>query len=289
MKIEPNSFAWRALEFYGTRIHHKGQSRIHRWLRHALEANYQCDLEVTRSGLRWILDPSDYVEAGFYWTNDLETWDWFHVNRAVKPNSVVFDVGANFGYYSLLLAKKPGCKIYAFEPESRMFARLQRNIALNNLQNSVTSIRAALSDARGQSRLSTESGNSGASFIDTTGQLIELDTMDDFCKRNLIEKIDFVKIDVEGHEMRVLAGGTEILCRSKPLMLIEFNPQALRRSNTSAVELEDKLRSMGYTLFSSHRNRLVPFTGVSTHQQLLNVFAIHKSNSEAASNGTESK
>ena len=276
MKIVPNSFAWRALEFYGTRIHHKGQRRIHRWLRRALGANYQCDLEVGRAGLNWVLDPSDYVEAGFYWTGDLETWDWFHVNHTVKPHSVVFDVGANFGYYSLLLAKQLGCKIYSFEPERTTFARLQRNISLNKLQSSVISIRAALSDTRGQSRLCIERGNSGASFIDTTGQLIELDTMDDFCKRNLIKRVDFVKIDVEGHEMRVLTGGTEILSRSKPTMLIEFNPKALRRSQTSALELESKLRHMGYELFSSWRNRLVPFTGITTHQELLNVFAVHE-------------
>jgi FkbM family methyltransferase len=276
MVIAPNSLVWTALEFYGTRVRHKGQWRIHQWLRKTLGANYNCDLETSRSGLRWVLNPSDFVQSSFYWTGAFETWDWYHLKRLVKPHSIIFDVGANFGFYSLLLAATNDCEhVFAFEPESETFKRLKKNIALNGLEKSVKAIPLGLSDIRGPARLSTEDGNSGASFIGPAGQPIQVETLDGFCSINSIERLDFLKIDVEGHEMHVLAGGTEMLARCKPLMLIEINPNALERSGSSAFELGMKLRQMGYTLLISQHKKLVRFSGNVPSGELVNIFAIH--------------
>jgi FkbM family methyltransferase len=283
MAIVPNSVAWAALEFYGTRVRHKGQWRVHRWLRNTLRANFDCNLETKRSGLRWVLNPSDFVQSSFYWTGNYETWDWYHLCKLVKPHSVVFDVGANFGYYSLLLAaEKDASQVFAFEPEVETFARLQKNIALNHLEKVVKGVRIGLSDVRESAHLSIEQGNSGASFIGSAGQTIQLETLDGFCSTNSIEQIDFLKIDVEGHEMHVLTGGTEILSRCKPLILIEINPNALERSGSSAIELQMKLRQMGYVLLVPKRKKLVQFSGNVPPGHLLNVFAIQSSSVSAA-------
>ncbi|HEY1528289.1 MAG TPA: FkbM family methyltransferase [Candidatus Angelobacter sp.] len=276
MTITPSSPTWRALEFYGTRVHHRGKWRIHNWLRSKLNVDrFTGDITVRRLGLDWCLNPSDFVQSYFYWLEEFETWDWFHLNKLVKPQSIVFDIGANFGFYSLLFAHKLNCQVHAFEPGAQMFKRLQGNVSLNHLNHSVNAVPIGLSCVQEQAYLSTEPSNSGASFIGQSGQSVQLDTLDNYCSKNSINHVDFMKIDVEGYEMRVLRGGKNMIAAFKPLLLIEINYDALARAGSLAVELESALRDIGYSLFISRRKKLLPFVGNLRPGQLINVFAFH--------------
>src|ERR1017187_1796412 len=127
--MNENSFAFKALEFYGNRLRHRGQWRIHGLLRRLLKANVDCEFEVERAGLRWLLNPSDYVERELFWLGDRERWGIYHVKSRLPAGAVVCDVGANFGYYSLTLAAflKRDARFFAFEPNPATRTRLERN------------------------------------------------------------------------------------------------------------------------------------------------------------------
>jgi FkbM family methyltransferase len=274
--VKPGSFLWNALEIYGTRVHHPGKWRVHEWLRNKLRVSYGGDLQVERQGLRWLLNPSDFVQSTFFWTGEFETWDWYHFLALLKPEAIVFDIGANFGYYSALTALLLNDKghVYAFEPCRKTYDRLHTNILLNRLQSSVTAVPIALSDHCGSAYLDQTEGNSGATHISKQGDAITLDTVDHFCETHPIPRIDVIKIDVEGHELHVLTGAKQAIERWRPNIMIEFNPEALQRFGASAAQLENLLRSWGYQLSVPDRKKLIPFDRVPAGWQILNVFAV---------------
>lgn len=284
--MQPDSYIWKALELYGTRIHHRGQWRIHKWLRNKLGGNCDRDFEVQRLGLRWVLNPSDFVQSSFYWTGEFETWDWFHLSRLIQPHSIVCDVGANFGFYSVMAGRQltPPGRVFAFEPCGETLSRLQTNIRLNHLEHVVTIVPLALSDHQGTGYLANArpddrggaNDNSGARALSSTGERISLDTLDHVCSEQKIARVDVIKIDVEGHELAVLAGAAKTITALKPVIMVECNDVALQRSGASTREMYDKLCSWGYRLFLPRRKTLVPLSSLPAAGEIINIFALPK-------------
>ena len=239
--MQPTSLIWKMLEFYGTRINHRGKWRVHPFLRSVLGANSDCDLEVTRQGLRWCLNPSDFVQSHLYWTAEYESWDVLQLSQWVHPGAVVFDVGASFGYYSITLASAMEGKgrVYAFEPCKTTFGRLRTNIVLNHLESIIESIPRGLSEKSGVAYLNGVDGNSGAAALSAQarGEAIELDTLDHFCEVNKVRRLDVIKIDVEGSELRVIEGGRTTLSRHQPTVMVEFNSSALGAAGIADPQL----------------------------------------------------
>jgi FkbM family methyltransferase len=275
--MQPTSLIWKMLEFYGTQVNHRGKWRIHPILRSALGADSDCDLEVTRQGLRWCLNPSDFVQSHLYWTAEYESWDVLQISRWIQPGAVAFDVGANFGYYSITLASRMRGqgRVFAFEPCRTTYQRLRTNITLNHLESTISTIPCGLSNSPGVAYLEqVEDGNSGATAVSAqaTGEAIELDTVDHFCDVNEIDHIDIMKIDVEGSELRVLEGAKAMLSRHQPRIMIEINSSALVAAGASVEQLEDLLRGLGYQLFATQRDRLLPFNLDRRKPILRNIF-----------------
>lgn len=271
-----DSLRFRALELYGTRISHRGQWFVHEKLRELLRVSVDGDLNVVRDGLQWVLNPSDHQQSGLFWLGAQDYWDIYHIKKLLKPGDIIFDVGANFGYYSIILssALHKQCSVHAFEPNPPTSVRLLRNIELNNLADVITIHRIGLSDAEGTGRMIERPDNSGAATIDTTqqeGNAI-LTTLDSFCKMHGIYRINFMKIDIEGFEERLLLGGTESLKRLKPTIFIELNPPTLARENSSVERVADLLRHSGYKLYASQRRKLLPMRRLPQGDEIVNAF-----------------
>jgi FkbM family methyltransferase len=231
--------------------------RLARWLRHRLRLARPSEVIERRNGLRWALDPSDYQQASFLWL--WERWDTYHVCRLAKEDGVILDIGANFGYYAITLAAGPGSRrtIHAFEPNATTFDRLQRNIGLNALAN-VIAHRVALSDQVGTAGVRVVNPvNSGSTQL-TEGDSVVVTTIDAFCRTQEIDRLDFLKIDVEGYENRVLRGGAATLARFRPAIMIELNPPVLRTTDSSVDQVVGTLNELGYALFRAERRELVP-------------------------------
>lgn len=276
--MRSDSLTFKALEFYGTRVHHPGQWRIHGWLRGRLHADVAEDLQVTRGGVRWVLNPADYVQRELFWLGEYDRWDSYHLLTFTRPGCTFVDAGANFGYYSIKVAQHLGgnCRVFAFEPFPANLARLRRNVGLNPaLAGAITAVPMGLSDQRTELRMSTLSDNSGAARLGEDGACpVQLCRLDDFCREQDVTSIQAMKIDVEGHEVRVLRGAESVLRSMRPVLLVELMGDGLRCAGSSNKELIGWLRDLGYELHVAHRERLRPLEHVPQDNELLNAFCI---------------
>lgn len=143
------------------------------------------------------------------------------------PQAVVFDIGANIGNHTLAFATKAHT-VHAFEPIPYLFAVLQDNVTRNRLAH-VHAHNLALSDHAGSATINmVNAGNFGASSFDnraenTTPVEVTLATGDAFVAKHNIARVDFVKIDVEAHEVFVLRGLMQTLRRDLPFITMEWN------------------------------------------------------------------
>ena len=148
---------------------------------------------------------------------------------AGKPVPVVFDVGANEGQWiKEMLAICPAAQIHAFEPQKKLAAQIAcnfPNVKVNNV---------ALGEISGTLELFdyvNHPGSQHASLLDgvidgmhsgdSKSQMVSIDTLDNYCKQNQIKCIDFLKIDVEGFELKVLLGAQKLL-RNRQVDVIQF-------------------------------------------------------------------
>ena len=139
----------------------------------------------------------------------------------ITPGSVVFDIGANVGFYTLLASVLVGGsgRVYAFEPVQRNLRYLRRHISLNHLNN-VTVIDSAVSDVTGRARFSV-SGSSAIGSLSEQGE-IEVATLalDDLDASEYERARSHLKIDVEGAELKVLRGAEVFLRTWRPSILL---------------------------------------------------------------------
>jgi FkbM family methyltransferase len=184
------------------------------------------------------------------------------LRRLVRPGMRIVDVGANVGLYSLLLAGlvgESGC-VYSFEPEPRLYATLRENCAANGITNVVPfEYAAGPSSARKTFYRSTfNSGNNslGCGPFDAATLEVTVVRVDDIVP---VEKIDFVKIDVQGHELGALAGMKRLLSSSPDVrVFFEFWPGGLERAGSSPEALLGFFRERGFKLYETAGVHLRP-------------------------------
>ena len=273
--MTPDSVGFRVLEWYGLHGRHPGHWRVHSALRNLLRPRFDEDVAVTRQGLRWVLDPSDFPQENLFWLGESDRWELLHARRMVGPGSVIFDIGANFGYYALMLAAglRQACEVHAFEPTEATFQRLSRHIALNEME-CIHAHRLALSDAPGTASMHGREHNSGAAFLELGEGEVRVSTLDEFVAERGLRRLDFMKIDVEGFEERVLRGGERVLRELRPHILFEVQPITLERAGSSVDRVATLLTSHGYRLLQADRERLVPLVRSNDPGYLVNGFAV---------------
>src|SRR5260221_1686639 len=162
------------------------------------------------------------------------------------------DVGAIVGYYTALassLVGKPG-SVIAFEPSPYAFGRLRSMVQANKLEH-VRPVHSGLSDVAGQLNLYLGNGshNHTPTMVpheNATVTLVSVQTLDSAAEQMGIERIDLMKIDVEGYETRVLAGATRLLKEGRVrAILCEFNDHWLRQAGSSPEKLTSIISSAG--------------------------------------------
>jgi FkbM family methyltransferase len=156
-----------------------------------------------------------------------ETVAW--LEDSVRPGDVIYDVGANVGAYSLVAAHLAGAKgiVYAFEPGFATFAKLVKNVFLNDLQLSVTPLNVALADETGISHLTYSSFRPGAALHTFGGAVATRMTqpvlayrLDELLEGFGLRPPDLIKLDVDGAELGVLRGMDTILAKGRPRSIL---------------------------------------------------------------------
>jgi len=171
----------------------------------------------------------------------------------------VLDIGAHQGLYTLLAASQVGRRgrVFAFEPSPREQRALRLHVALNRCRNVVTQT-YALANENGIKELFVVQGSqTGCNslrppvvFSGTAAVHIEVTRLDDWLAKQKIDRVDFIKLDVEGAELAVLEGGAELFQRRpRPVLLAEVQDVRTRPWGYAAREILDYLARLRYTWF----------------------------------------
>lgn len=212
---------------------------------------------IIHEGERFYLDKNDslFITKGEFEKREKK---WLRAN--LKPDWVVVDVGANVGYHTVLFANL--CKyVYAFEPAEETYDLLKTNCQLHS---NIYFYKYALSNKTGVTKLFRNPTCSGDHSLIESSERTEYESIHlrqlDFL---INEKIDFVKIDVQGGECEVLEGGLEIIKKHKPILMVEFEGDITR--------LKKMIEDLGYDIFSIDRyGKLIKFR----NKKLQNVICI---------------
>ena len=208
--------------------------------------------DVDGVGSFFIDDPTDMIKqvivAGYAWERHLVEL----LEEHIEPGSVAIEVGAHIGSHTVLMGRLvgPWGRVYAFEPQRKIYRELHHNLALNGLTN-VVALRYAVGagDTRVIEMNPTTAGNEGGTGVGAGGDRAELRSLDSFG----FDRVSLLKIDVEHYENEVLAGAVETIRRNRPAILIEImggedyetaSPEVLERIHGTW----DRLEALGYTV-----------------------------------------
>ncbi len=193
-----------------------------------------------------------------------EQWPEARIVRLlVRPGDHVVDAGANIGYISLLLARMvgPGGVVHSFEPVPATFELLENNMRALGVAN-VRARRMAVSDAAGRARMTTPDYSGGGENLYESHLVgraepgsfeVETARLDDALGGDA-QRVTFVKMDVEGHELTAMRGADKLLA-AQPALLVEVSgdPDA---AGSNAAALFELLASRGYAAFRTKDGRL---------------------------------
>jgi FkbM family methyltransferase len=174
----------------------------------------------------------------YYPECELRTKRWFVEH--VQPNWVMFDAGANIGYYSILFSRlAPQGRVYAFEPTETMDL-LRANLDHNGCRN-VTSLKLALGDFAGR----REDNIFRIWGTEPEHHAYDFTTVDEMVQQLALERLDCIKIDVDSFDFDVLRGSEKTLRELDPWVVVELN-DALAKRNQSVPQALEWLYSLGY-------------------------------------------
>ena len=174
--------------------------------------------------------------------------------RYIKENSVVIDAGANYGQLSILFSKaKPNVHVYAFEAYKYISEILQKNVLINNSKVKVHNY--ILSDESKKNLIISESilkefNNYGSNFVDlkkksNQGNLVDSVKIDDL---NIQQEVSFMKIDVQGYDLKVLRGAEKTIKRNKMPIIIEYSKEFESKFNYKFSDFLEILKKINYKI-----------------------------------------
>lgn len=254
----PISLIERALKIYARRAPLAwGKYRIINalWQRGA-GGDHHREASLIYSGYRVPCDISEFIQRQLYFFGTyflerkfLKVWQ-----DLARQSDVIFDVGANAGIYSLAASSANATvAVHAFEPTPDIAERLRQTKELNGLVNLII-VEAAVSDHTGQTRLvmcDGGGGNGGMNFLNNESRLesdipVKTVTLDQYCRDHSIEKIDLIKVDVQGFEPEVFRGSHDLLRDGKVgTVFVELNWGA-PGEQSHADDLIDLLDQSGF-------------------------------------------
>lgn len=213
-------------------------------------------------GITYELDLNELIDSSIYYKGCFEPMVTATMCKYVKPGMTVLDIGANIGCHTLRYAKLVGRhgKVIAFEPMPWAVSKLRRNIELNDFNNIVLE-KIALSDVSAKRSVYFRSSwtlDDGSTPDSKTNEDVDFITLDEYVHRNKLDKIDFIKLDVDGYEYKVVRGGLKSLIKFKPVMIIEFGNYTLNEYGDNLESLIALLSSAGYAFYSEKNLR--PYT-----------------------------
>ena len=220
---------------------------------------------ITRDGIKYEVDLSEGIDLSLFLFGNYQS----HVSQNqylhLPKDATIFDVGANGGVMSLQFAKLVTLgKIYSFEPTFYAFSKLKKNLELNpELAGRIVAIQTFVS-----SNTSTETNIKAYASWKIAGQVtgdrhqvhkgivkstegIGSVSLDDFCEKNELQRLDFIKIDTDGHELEVLKGAKKTISRFNPVIIFEIGQYVMDEKGINFSDYCKLFDSLHYSLHNS--------------------------------------
>jgi FkbM family methyltransferase len=223
--------------------------------------------DATRNGVNYCLDMSDsmqwYVFAGID--------DSFHdrvIKGKIRANTTVIDIGCNIGEFSLQVCKE--CEdnaldvtLISIDPNPYIIELFENNLKLNTFSRaSIVIKKIAISNTNNQAVFSFDDRKSGGGRLDSSHEnklSVDVVRLDDLVKTEQIDRIGYVKIDVEGFDGHVLDGAKETIRQFRPICYIEVTPKWLERNGFSASYIYDYFQALSYVIYVDSGKKLSAF------------------------------
>lgn len=212
---------------------------------------------ILSNGLLWIAVNdvgNDWVFAGCY-----EQYERKFIEKFLKEGMTVLDIGAHHGFYTLIASKKVGKsgKVIAFEPSPRELSRLQLHVKINSCNNVKVEPYALSNSEEEVDFYIVEGRDTGCNCLcppkvsETTKRItVHTTTLDNYLVKEKLEKIDFIKVDVEGAELSIFKGGTSLLQKlPRPVILCEVADDRTKVWGYSSSEVLKLLENLDFVWY----------------------------------------
>lgn len=229
-----------------------------------------------RNGINYFLDLSCLIDYSIFFRM-LKEPSWENLFKVLRPDFVIMDIGANIGFHTLNFAKI--CSegfVHAFEPDSKSFKILSTNIELNNFHN--VALHPIALGAKEEKLLFYKLylNNPGANRIlakppaSHFGQAqVDVHTFDHVAEELMLQRLDLIKIDVEGFELFVLQGATSTIKKYRPILFVELAEKNLQEHNLSSLDLINYIESLGYQIIDAKTMTPVDRSTQNHHTDIL--------------------
>lgn len=237
-------------------------------------------------------DISKYLGYKIYWRGAHDWNSILALKKFIQKDDVVIDIGANAGEYTLFAASflNENGKVIAFEPVQKMFNELNENIQLNpHLKNKIIPIKKGIGNQKNILPIYDETGstNEGLFSLHKNNfqhakiiEEIEIDRLDNIIPQLGINKVDFIKIDVEGNELFALQGALEIIDKFHPKLMIEMSKKNFQAAGYNSSDIFQFLLNKNYSIYLILKRGLTK--KLHSHDELpdfCNILAIHSTKS----------
>ncbi|MBI4645674.1 MAG: FkbM family methyltransferase [Bacteroidia bacterium] len=215
----------------------------------------------TPIGKMWLENKSiidkNIIKYGFW-----EKGSTYCVNKLINKNDIVFDIGANIGYFTIIFSNLVGKngKVYAFEPTQKYFKRIKLNIIENQLEN-VNLFNFGFSDQEKYADIMID--NSTATLHPQINdqilqyEKIKLTRLTSFVKENNISQIHFIKIDIDGHEPYILDDVFSMIDKFNCIVLFEINHLSYFKANVPAWDIYNKIIKKKYFIYTDAFEQII--------------------------------
>jgi FkbM family methyltransferase len=224
-----------------------------------------------RGDLTWDLDLNEGIDFAIFLLGNFEPETVRFYSKLIRPGATVLDVGANIGAHTLNFARLvgPSGHVLAFEPTESAFRKLERNLSLNPALRDRVRLHHAFCSNPADAQIPAEIYSSWPlheqpglhqqhlGSLQSVGEP-DLIVLDDLARRLPLDRVDFIKLDVDGNEIKVLRGCREILARHHPMVIAEIVPYLMAELNLDMEDFWQPFRENGYRMRTLERAAEIP-------------------------------